>query len=66
MPLDGFELGPVLENAVCKLGDSFELHSEREVTVLVPTSHLPPAYLDALGIPEAEPVHLIWTFSGPW
>ena len=66
MPVDGFDLGPVLEHAMSELGDGFQLHNEREVTVLVPTAQLPPAYLDALGIPEAEPVHLLWRFSGSW
>ena len=66
MPLREFDLGPVLEHALCELDGNFQLHSERQATVLVPTAYLPPAYLDALGIPEAEPVHLLYTFSGSW
>ena len=58
-----FPLSSSIEHACSTLDSDFELESELQFTLAVPTSLLPADCLDALGIPESQPVKVHWTFA---
>ena len=58
-----YPLSFTIEHAFATLGPDFELTDERHFTLSVPTSFLPADCLDALGIPEAQPVKMHWAFA---
>lgn len=59
-----YPLSSTIEHAVETLGPDFEFEDERRFTLSVSTSFLPADCLDALGIPEAQPLKLHFRFSG--
>ena len=58
-----YALSSAVEQACSTLAADFELTDELCFTLSVQTSWLPFECLDALGIPEAQPVQLHWKFA---
>lgn len=59
-------LSSAVEHALDRLEADFLVHDEQRFVLLLPTGFLPADCLDALGIPEAQPLHITWAFATIW